>query len=254
MPFKKNLKTLAVISGASKGFGQSLALTLAVNVGADSHFVLISRDVDGLQTTKDKLSVTATIRVLDLAQASKQELVQIFEGLPDSNYFPQLIIIHNAGTLGDVKKTCNNLDDPTEVSCYYGLNLSAAAGLNAAFMKYAAGCKNIVVVHITSLMALQPAKYMSLYCSGKAARDMFFKVFAIENPDVQVLGWSPGPLDGTDMSVKVRTENGDAETRQMFENMYADNKYVECQDSANKMLDVLIQANFESGSHVDFYD
>lgn len=39
-------------------------------------------------------------------------------------------------------------------------------------------------------------KSWSLYCSAKAARDMLFKVLALEEAGtVQVLNYAPGPLD-----------------------------------------------------------
>lgn len=57
------------------------------------------------------------------------------------------------------------------------------------------------------------------YClivSGKAARDMFFKVMALENPDVNVLNYAPGPLE-TDMFNCIRETSYDKEVKAMFE-------------------------------------
>ena len=46
---------------------------------------------------------------------------------------------------------------------------------------------------------------MGHYCSVKAAREMLFKVLALENPDnMKVLNYAPGPID-TEM-VKVRRD------------------------------------------------
>jgi len=47
-------------------------------------------------------------------------------------------------------------------------------------------------VNISSLCALQPFRSWALYCSGKAARDMMFRVLAAEEPDVRVLNYAPG--------------------------------------------------------------
>lgn len=49
-----------------------------------------------------------------------------------------------------------------------------------------------MVVNISSLCALKPFKSWTLYCTGKAARDMMFKVLAVEEPDVRVLNYAPG--------------------------------------------------------------
>ncbi len=50
------------------------------------------------------------------------------------------------------------------------------------------------VVNISSLMALRAQETWSLYCSGKAARDMFFRVVAAEEKGVTVLNYAPGPV------------------------------------------------------------
>ncbi len=50
------------------------------------------------------------------------------------------------------------------------------------------------VVNISSLMALRAQETWSLYCSGKAARDMFFQVVAAEEKGVTVLNYAPGPV------------------------------------------------------------
>ena len=57
------------------------------------------------------------------------------------------------------------------------------------------------VVNISSLAAVQPVKRWGLYCTGKAGRDMLFKVMAAEDPDIRVLNYAPGPLD-TGMQVR----------------------------------------------------
>ncbi len=50
------------------------------------------------------------------------------------------------------------------------------------------------VVNVSSLMALRAQETWSLYCSGKAARDMFFQVVAEEEKGVTVLNYAPGPV------------------------------------------------------------
>ena len=59
---------------------------------------------------------------------------------------------------------------------------------------------------------------------------------------------------GTDMSAKVRTETGDAATRQMFEQLLNTDSYVRCDNSADKMIETLIRNDFPSGAHIDYFD
>ena len=97
------------------------------------------------------------------------------EGTPKFN---EAMIVHNAGSLGNVTQKTIDMMDLTEWRKYYDLNVFSPAVLNGVFMKLLQSQvkSNIFVVNITSLCALQPMKSMGYYCSGKAAREMFFKV------------------------------------------------------------------------------
>lgn len=268
MPFKTNVKSFVLITGASKGFGQAIAARFAEVLGLESHFVLLGRDEKGLETTERMIlgwrdggaectskGFTVSAKSMDLVGAKTEDFVGLFAGDDVSTGdFRQVIIIHNAGSVGDVSKSAIKIRDPGEVSDYFSLNLSSTIALNSAFLEFAKEVDDKVIVHVTSICGIKPFKNMGLYGAGKAARDMFFQVLALEEPKLQVLGWSPGPLEGTEMSVKVRTETGDAATREMFEQLFKTNSYVRCDDSANKMIETLVKNDFASGAHVDYFD
>jgi len=57
--------------------------------------------------------------------------------------------------------------------------------LNSAFMTSVdkLSVKKVTVVNISSGSAITPSPTMSLYCTGKAARHMFFKVMAQEEKE-----------------------------------------------------------------------
>ena len=59
-------------------------------------------------------------------------------------------------------------------------------------------------------------QFFHLHFVGKAARDMFFKVVAEEEPSVRVLSYSPGPC-ATDMQIECREKSADPEVKQMFQ-------------------------------------
>lgn len=81
-----------------------------------------------------------------------------------------------------------------EVDSYLSVNVSSSLCLTAsvlqAFPQRPGQLRT--VVNISSLCALQPFRSWVLYCTGKAARDMMFRVLAEEEPDVQVLNYAPG--------------------------------------------------------------
>ena len=70
---------------------------------------------------------------------------------------------------------------------------------------------------------------------GKAARDMFFKVLALECPELSILNYAPGPLQ-TKMFHKLRTETHDEEIRTQF-----NGKFVHSLPSYWSMLGAIIK-------------
>lgn len=56
------------------------------------------------------------------------------------------------------------------------------------------------------------------------------------------------------MQEVARTQSGDPSLRQMFLQMKQKGQLLDCDVSAQKLLDLLLTDAFESGAHVDFYD
>ncbi|KAE8628788.1 hypothetical protein XENTR_v10000222 [Xenopus tropicalis] len=159
------------------------------------------------------------------------------------------------GSIGDVSKMFVDFSDPKEVTDYMMFNVSSPLCLTASLLKTFPRRPDLqrVVVNVSSLAALQPFKSWALYCSGKAARDMIFRVLAEEEKDVRVLNYAPGPLD-TDMHVVARTQTADQELRRFLMDRKEKGKMVDIQVSAKKMLDLLEADAYKSGDHIDFFD
>jgi len=77
-------------------------------------------------------------------------------------------------------------------------------------------------------------------------------VLAIENPDVRVLSYSPGPVD-TDMLQTITKESYSEITASWFRERYASNQVLSCKESINKFVQILREDKFESGANIDFY-
>lgn len=97
-------------------------------------------------------------------------------------------------SLGDVSRYTKSFTDMAEVDSYLSLNVSSALCLTAGVLQAFPRRHGLrrTVVNITSLCALQPFPSWVLYCTGKAAREMMFRVLAEEEPDLRVLNYSPG--------------------------------------------------------------
>ncbi|XP_032542842.1 sepiapterin reductase [Chiroxiphia lanceolata] len=254
--------TACVVTGASRGFGRSLARLLAPRLGPGSVLVLLARSAGPLMELAAELRGDGGtgLRVLCVAadlgseDGLRRATAALREVLP-AEPFGRLILVNNAGSLGDISKSFLDLTDPDEINTYFAFNVTSALCLTStalqAFGKRP-GCSR-TVVNISSLCALKPFKSWALYCSGKASRDMMFQVLALEEPDVRVLNYAPGPLD-TDMQLLARTETGDLEMRQYFQSLQEGRKLIDCTVSAQKLVKLLEEDTFQSGAHLDFYE
>ncbi|XP_054058896.1 sepiapterin reductase [Rissa tridactyla] len=252
---------VCVLTGASRGFGRSLARLLAPRLGEGSVLLLLARSVAPLAELAAELrGGGAGLRVecvaadLGCEQGLRRAAAALREVLPA---VPpgRLLLVNNAGSLGDISKSFLDLTDPDEINSYFAFNVTSALCLTStalqAFGKRPGSSRT--VVNISSLCAVKPFKNWALYCSGKASRDMMFQVLALEEPDVRVLNYAPGPLD-TDMQLLARTKTGDPEMRQYFQSLQESGQLIDCTVSAQKLVNLLEEDTFISGAHVDFYD
>uniref|UniRef100_A0A8C2WD78 Sepiapterin reductase n=1 Tax=Chinchilla lanigera TaxID=34839 RepID=A0A8C2WD78_CHILA len=238
-----------------------MAPLLARLLSPGSVLLLSARSDDALRQLEAELSAGRPgLRVLrvpaDLgSDAGLRQLLGALRELPRPEGLQRLLLINNAGTLGDVSKGFLNLSDPDEVNNYWALNLTSTLCLTSGVLKAFSDSPGLsrTVVNISSVCALRPFKGWALYCAGKAARDMMFQVLAKEEPSVRVLSYAPGPLD-TDMQQLARETSVDPDLRKSLQELKAKGQLVDCRLSAQKLLSLLQTDTFESGAHVDFYD
>lgn len=75
------------------------------------------------------------------------------------------------------------------------LNLYSVTCLTSVFLsKFNSDASEKCIVNITSLLGIEPFKSVGYYCVGKASREMYFRVLALENPALNILNYSPGKL------------------------------------------------------------
>ncbi|XP_049594545.1 sepiapterin reductase [Syngnathus scovelli] len=251
-------RALCIITGASKGFGRALAKEMARVVKPGSVFVLVARSGDELQTLKTELvksELEVRCVVLDLSQMEAPERVVQIAKESISPDIEHVILVNNAAALGDVSRFSKSFTSMAEVDSYLSFNVSSALCLTArvlqAFPKQSGLCR--CVINISSLCALKPFSSWVLYCTGKAARDMMFKVLAEEEPDLRVLNYAPGPLD-TDMQLVARTRTGEISLRRAFADMFDESQLLTCETSCAKLMKLLLEDKYKSGDHIDFYD
>lgn len=249
-----------LITGASRGIGQRMAIETARRFKAGSIVVLLARSASGLESTRAEIlevnpHITVVTSSVDLSNASRELLEDIIGkslGKTPVGSFGLAAIVHNVGTIGNVERKAIDMDDRQEWEEYFATNVITVGVLNSCFLRRFQVSKKLVV-NITSKACLVPFKSMGFYCSGKAAREMYFKVLADEEPDLVVLNYSPGPVD-TDMTVDIQGRSNAEEIRAYFKGLRDTTTMLTTHQTTAKFLSVLEAGQFKSGDHVDYYD
>lgn len=273
-PFWKR-KTYCLITGASQGIGRQISIQFAKMVAEESTFLLLARNLDNLNETKKMMEeVNSKIHVFvhsfnfyepisfELHTIINQSLDMFKKEVED---FDLAMIVHNAGSLGDVSEYTYDMKNIEKLTSYFMLNLFSVGILNAEFAKTFDADKrhpdlrplhkacDICIVNITSLCAVKAFASMGYYCVGKASREMFFKVMAEENPNYLVLNYSPGPVL-TDMIDEIIANSRNEDFKQSYIKMKQDSKILSPEESIRKLVQILDLRHFRSGDRIDYYD
>ncbi|ESO98896.1 hypothetical protein LOTGIDRAFT_114065 [Lottia gigantea] len=260
-----NKKSVCVITGASRGIGEGLAIQFAKCIAQDSVLILLARSVPDLEVVQTKVlalpeckksNVKVIIKRFDQGSTNKEDFESLFSSIFKENNifvseFQQGIMIHNAGTL-DETKFCKNLHYISKTGQFFQINLTGMITLNAIFLQEFSKLSK-VVVNMSSLAAVMPIKSWGLYCTVKSGRDMFFKILAIEDPSIRVLNYAPGPVK-TDMMNIVQTQSEDTEIQETYQKLNKEEKLLTAEMTCSKFMEILELNKFESGVHIDYYD
>lgn len=249
-----------VLTGASQGIGRALAVEISKYLGPNSLMLLLARNEQELAFTA-KLCESENVKVvfnsINLATASLKDLNDILkQSLQGRNIidFDKSLIVHNVGSIGNIGVETERMEDVNELREYYDLNVFNVIALNTQFLKLFAEIEDrVVIVNITSLCAIKPMGGMAYYCSGKAAREMYFKVLAEEKRHIKVLNYSPGPVE-TSMIEYIISEAVNDNLKEVFTSFKNQGALLKPEMTAAKCLKVLLSGRFQPGQHVDYFD
>ncbi|XP_070690573.1 sepiapterin reductase b [Pempheris klunzingeri] len=241
-------RAVCIITGASKGFGRALAHEVSHLLKPGSFLFLVARSETKLHELKEELQsftgeqlavhciavdLSTTEGVNETIRMAKQEA---------GNEIDHVLLINNVGSLSNLSRFTSTTD-LHEVNSYLSLNVSSTLVLTSGIMQAFPQRPGLrwSVVNVSSILAQQAIPSWVLYCTGKAARNMMFRVLAEEEPNIKVLSYSPGSLD-TDLQKDIRRLTG------------VEHHLVPCQESAAKLMKLLLDNEFTSGIHLDFFD
>ncbi|MFZ5569838.1 MAG: SDR family oxidoreductase [Thermodesulfobacteriota bacterium] len=195
---------IALVTGASRGIGESIARTLA---GHGAEVILSSRKVEGLREVEEKIKSEGGKAVAIACHNGKlDEIERLFSEIR-SRYGRLDILVNNAATnfyFGDVLNATESAWDKTlEVNLkgYFFMSQHAAK----LMMEKGGGC----IVNVASINAVKPAPLQGIYSITKAGVVAMTKSFAKELAPfhIRVNALLPGLTDTKFSSVMVKNED-----------------------------------------------
>uniref|UniRef100_A0A8D9FCD8 Sepiapterin reductase n=2 Tax=Cacopsylla melanoneura TaxID=428564 RepID=A0A8D9FCD8_9HEMI len=254
-----NRKTLMLITGASQGIGEYWAVEFSKKLAKDSVVLLWARSEAGLEATKNKViaanpGVVVKTHAVDLSKAKGSEFNSYLSQISGSE-FELCFLVNNAGSIGDVKKFAQDMKDEQEWNDYLALNVVSFATLTSSFVSLypPSPSRETCILNVTSLAAVQPMPSFGFYCVGKAARESYLKVLATENPQLNALSYSPGPIH-TNMVETILTSTASSEIKSGFTAMRDGNSFVTLAQTTDKVIKALTDRSYVSPGRIDFYD
>jgi sepiapterin reductase len=229
-------QTIAILTGASRGLGAALARGL---LAPGTHLVTLARRTD------DELAALASAQGVELeqipidladTQATAQVAERIFAALPrDAGRY---LLINNAGTVNPVANA-SALTEPAAIGAAFALNVTSVMLLTARFLTATQGLSaKRQIVNISSGAGRNPNAGWAVYCSTKAALDMYTRVVNTEYREhgVQAVSLAPGVVD-TGMQETIRSSSVESfPALARFQELKASGKLSSPEDVARRIL------------------
>jgi len=191
---------VALITGASRGLGESTARTMAAQ-GAG--VMLLARDgaaVAGVAKDIVRAGGRAESLACDVGDYAAVERAvavtrQSLGGLD--------LLVNNAGIIEPIAEIAAS--DPTIWADNIRINLVGAYHVVRAVLGGMVAGHGGTIVNVSSGAAHRPLEGWSAYCAGKAGLAMLTRSIALETAgrNLRVFGFSPGTID-TEMQVRIR--------------------------------------------------
>ncbi|MDA8562069.1 SDR family oxidoreductase [Gammaproteobacteria bacterium] len=183
------MKKIALITGASKGIGKSLAEEFAKNKYS---LILIARTKSELENLQEQLlkkyKCNSKILALDLADPESTNTIL----LTFKNELQNIeILINNAG-FGISKKFSDMLDK--DVKDMMAVNIQTLTNLTYSILPYMIKNKKGKILNVSSIAAYSPGPFMAMYYASKAYVSSFSEALNEEykNDGVLVSALCPG--------------------------------------------------------------
>lgn len=239
----------AIVTGASKGLGEAIATRL---INEQMAIVSVSR-TENEDLKKFAQEKGTFYRHFSCNLSLEKEVQEVFMEIAHCIFLKEpteILLFNNAGVIEPIE-TVGNLDlTPTVRNIK--VNVIAPMMITNIFFKEAElSNTKIQVINVTSGAAERPIEGWSVYCSSKAAINMFTQTAALEqmekNNNNKIIAFSPGIMD-TNMQETIRSSSKEA-----FKNLEQFKDYKEkgmlrpAHVVANALIDLILSGDVESG-------
>ncbi len=245
-----------IITGASKGLGEGLAIEL---LDEKHHLICVSR------SEGKKLKQMATAKncrtdfvLFDLAVSHDiNHLCEEIFALIDLSNAEGIYLVNNAGIINPV----NRAEDcaAEDIELHMRINLLAPMLLSSAFIRHTKDLSITKrIMNISSGAAHNPYYGWSCYCTAKAGLDMFGRCISEEQRDeaspVETMNVAPGIID-TGMQTTIRgTDHRAFVHREKFVEFKEKGQLIPPALAGKKLARLLLSLEFEDGKSVDIRD
>ncbi len=233
------MKSLFIITGASKGIGKGLAEKALEHEAHQVIGISRSHSIDH----KNYKAITA-----DLTDTQEASILG-YTLFADADAYERIVLINNAGTLGDV----NHLGQVQEESIVQLMNLNVASPMilmNTFIRALKVYDGQKIIINISSGAGKSPVDGWSGYCASKAALDMATRVAFEENKingnTFKIFAVAPGVVDtGMQSQIRNSTETGFSKKKK-FVDLKNNNELSSEQEVAEKYFYIL--------NHIDTFE
>ncbi len=183
------MKRIAIITGASSGFGKEFALQMDVKFKCIDEYWLISRNENALQEVASQLLHKTKIIPLDLTK--EDSIDDIVKRVNDEKVFIKVLV--NSAGFGKYGKV--NCMDEQIISDMIKLNCTALTLLTKKLIPYMD--ENSRIINIASSAAFLPQPELSIYAATKSYVLSFTRSLNVElrKLDIYATAVCPGPSD-----------------------------------------------------------